>query len=61
VRAKIAWILSREYWILMAQIGVQIGACTSPIAKAIRKKEGARLKCQFSITFRNSHIGSFPA
>jgi len=40
VWAKIAWILSREYGIAMAEIARQLGVCTSAIAKAIRKKEG---------------------
>jgi DNA-binding MarR family transcriptional regulator len=40
VRAKIAWILSREYGIAMADIARQLGVCTSAIAKAIRKMEG---------------------
>ena len=40
VRAKIAWILSREYGVAMAEIARQLGVCTSAIAKAIRKKEG---------------------
>jgi DNA-binding MarR family transcriptional regulator len=40
VRAKIAWILSREYGIPVAEIARQLGVCTSAIAKAIRKKEG---------------------
>ena len=40
VRAKIAWILSREVGGAMAEIARQLGVCTSVIAKAIRKKEG---------------------
>jgi hypothetical protein len=40
IRAKIAWILSREYRIAMAEISRKLGVCTSAIAKAIRKKEG---------------------
>jgi hypothetical protein len=40
VRAKIAWILSREYGIAMVEIVRQLGVCASAIAKAIRKKEG---------------------
>jgi len=40
VWAKIAWILSREYGIAMADIAKKLGICTSAIAKAIRKKEG---------------------
>jgi DNA-binding MarR family transcriptional regulator len=40
VRAKITWILSREYGIAMADIAKKLGVCTSAIAKAIRKKEG---------------------
>jgi predicted transcriptional regulator len=40
VWAKIAWILSREYGIAMADIAKRLGVCTSAIAKAIRKKEG---------------------
>ncbi|MBM4331139.1 MAG: hypothetical protein FJ117_07905 [Deltaproteobacteria bacterium] len=39
-RSKIAWILSREYGIAMAEIVRGLGACTSAIAKAIRKMEG---------------------
>jgi len=40
VRAKIAWILSREYGIPVAEIARHLGVCTSAIAKAIRKMEG---------------------
>jgi predicted transcriptional regulator len=40
VRAKIAWILSREYGVALAEISRKLGVCTSAIAKAIRKKEG---------------------
>ena len=40
VRAKIAWILSREYGIPVAEITRHLGVCASAIAKAIRKKEG---------------------
>jgi hypothetical protein len=40
VRAEIAWILSQEYGVAMADIARQLGVCTSAIAKAIRKKEG---------------------
>ena len=39
VRAKITWILRREYGIAMAEIARQLGVCTSAIAKAIRKRE----------------------
>jgi hypothetical protein len=34
----------------MAEKGRQLGVCISAIAKAIREKEGGRLKCQFSTT-----------
>jgi DNA-binding MarR family transcriptional regulator len=40
VRAKITWILSREYGIAMAEIVKKLGVYTSAIAKAIRKMEG---------------------
>jgi putative transposase len=40
VRSRIAWRLSREYGIPMAEIARDLGVCTSAIAKAIRKKEG---------------------
>jgi hypothetical protein len=39
VRAKITWILRREYGIAMAEIARQLGVCTSAIAKAIGKRE----------------------
>jgi hypothetical protein len=39
-RSKIAWILSREYGIAMAEIAGGLGVCTSAIAKAIPKMEG---------------------
>ncbi len=39
VRAKITWILRREYGIATAEIARQLGVCTSAIAKAIRKRE----------------------
>jgi hypothetical protein len=45
VRAKIAWILSREYGIAMADIARQLGVCTSAIAEAIQKKEGENQRC----------------
>jgi len=40
VRSRIAWRLSREYGIPMAEIARDLGVCTSAIAKAIRKIEG---------------------
>ena len=40
VRSRIAWRLSREYGIPMAEIARDLGVCTSAIAKAIRKMEG---------------------
>ena len=39
VRSKIAWRLSREYGIPLAEIARDLGVCTSAIAKAVRKKE----------------------
>jgi len=39
VRAKITWILGREYGIAMAEIARQLGVCTFAIAKAFRKRE----------------------
>jgi len=39
-RSKIAWILSREYGIAMAEIAGRLGVCTSAIATATRKMEG---------------------
>ena len=45
VRAKIAWILSGEYGVPMAEIASQLGVCTSAIAKAIRKMEGEDKRC----------------
>ncbi len=39
VRAKVAWQLSREYGIPMAEIARHVGVCTSAIANAIRKTE----------------------
>ena len=44
-RSKIAWILSREYRIAMADIAKKLGVYTSAIAKAIRKKEGENQRC----------------
>jgi transposase-like protein len=40
VRSRVAWRLSREYGIPMAEIARDLGVCTSAIAKAIRKMEG---------------------
>ncbi len=40
VRAGIAWRLSREYGIPLADSARDLGVCTSAIAKAIQKKEG---------------------
>jgi putative transposase len=40
VRCEIAWRLSREYGIPLAEIARDLGVCTSAIAKAVRKKEG---------------------
>ena len=40
VWTMIAWILSREYRIALADIAKKLGGCTSAIAKAIRKMEG---------------------
>jgi hypothetical protein len=37
VRSKIAWRLSREYGIPLAEIARDLGVCTSAIAKAVRK------------------------
>jgi hypothetical protein len=34
----------------MAEKGRQLGVCISAIAKAIREKEGGRLRCQFPTT-----------
>jgi predicted transcriptional regulator len=45
VRAKIAYHLSHEYGISRAEIARQLGVCTSAIAKAIQKTEGAENKC----------------
>ena len=39
VRAKVAWELSREYGIAMAEIARHVGVCTSAIANALRKIE----------------------
>ena len=39
VRAKIAWRLNREYGIPLAEIALDLGVCTSAIAKAVRKME----------------------
>ena len=39
VRAKVIWILRREYGIAMAEIARQLGVFTSVTAKAIRKTE----------------------
>ena len=39
VRAKITWILRREYGIAMVEIARQLQVCTSAISKAIRKRE----------------------
>ena len=39
VRAKVAWQLSREYGIPMAEIARHVGVCTSAIANALRKIE----------------------
>ncbi len=39
-RGKIAWVLSREYGVSLAEIGRQVGVCTSAVGKALRKKEG---------------------
>jgi len=36
-RSKIAWRLSREYGIPLAEIARDLGVCTSAIAKAVRK------------------------
>ena len=38
-RSKIAWRLSREYGIPLAEIARDLGVCTSAIAKAVRKIE----------------------
>jgi len=40
VRSKIAWSLSREYGISLAEIARDLGVCTSAIAKPVRKMEG---------------------
>jgi hypothetical protein len=40
VRGKIAWVLSREYGVSLAEIERQLGVCTSAIGKALRKKGG---------------------
>jgi hypothetical protein len=40
IRSKIAWRLSREYGIPLAEIARDLGVCTSAIAKAVRKMEG---------------------
>jgi hypothetical protein len=39
MRAKVAWQLSREYGIPMAEIARHVGVCTSAIANAFRKIE----------------------
>ena len=39
VRAKVTWILRREYGIAIAEIARQLRVCTWATAKAIRKKE----------------------
>jgi hypothetical protein len=39
VRSKIAWSLSREYGISLAEIARDLGMCTSAIAKAVRRME----------------------
>jgi transposase-like protein len=39
VRSKIAWRLTREYGIPLAEIARDFGVCTSAIAKAVRKIE----------------------
>jgi len=44
VRAMIAWHLSREYGIAMAEIARHVGVCTSAIANALRKLEREGLK-----------------
>jgi putative transposase len=44
VRAKVAWQLSREYGIPMAEIARHVGVCTSAIANAIRKIEMENMK-----------------
>jgi hypothetical protein len=41
IRAKIAWDLSQECGNGPAEIARQLGVCTSAIAMATRKKEGA--------------------
>ena len=41
VRSKIAWRLSREYGIPLAEIARDLGVCTSAIGKAVRKMEGS--------------------
>jgi IS30 family transposase len=40
VRSEIAWRLSREYGIPLAEIARDLGVCTSAIAKAVRRVEG---------------------
>jgi hypothetical protein len=50
VRSKIAWRLSREYGIPLAEIARDLGVYTSAIAKAVRKMEGKVKKCKFSTT-----------
>ena len=39
VRSKIAWRLSREYGIPLAEITRDLRVCTSAIAKAVRTME----------------------
>jgi hypothetical protein len=39
IRGKIAWRLTREYGIPLAEIARDLGVCTSAIAKAVRKLE----------------------
>ena len=54
IRGKIAWILSRECGIAMAEIARQLGVCTSAIAKAT-KKGGGGLKVLFFHYVPQSH------
>jgi len=44
VRAMIAWHLSREYGIPLAEIASHVGVCTSAIANALRKLEREGLR-----------------
>jgi hypothetical protein len=45
VRAKLSHHLSHEFGVSQAEIGRQLGVCTSAIAKALQKTEAEGNKC----------------